>query len=274
MKITALVENTSHRTGVRPLHGLSLYIESKNCNILFDMGQDDLFIKNAEILGVDLSKADIAVISHGHYDHGGGLEYFLEINKYVPVYISNLAFKDYYNGAGKYIGLDKKLRDSGRLVFTKKDMEIAPGIWLYTCKNQVYRNEIEPYGLSVKENGILEPENFNHEQYLLIEENGCRVLFSGCSHRGVLNIVDWFKPDYLIGGFHFCKIEDETELKKAAETLNGYATEYYTCHCTGVEEYEVLSKYMSRINYLSCGESINLQTGVRPLSVKNKGRFQ
>ena len=87
MKITALLENTSEREDMLTEHGLSLYIETQNHTILFDMGQSGLFAKNAAVLGIDLGAVDIAVLSHGHYDHGGGLAVFLEINKTAPVWI-------------------------------------------------------------------------------------------------------------------------------------------------------------------------------------------
>ena len=72
MIITSLLENTTSRSGIAAEHGLSLYIETATHRILFDMGQTDLFARNAEALGVDLTHVDLAVLSHGHYDHGGG----------------------------------------------------------------------------------------------------------------------------------------------------------------------------------------------------------
>ena len=72
MKITSILENTSHREDMITEHGLSLYIETGAHKILFDMGQSDAFYKNAQTLGIDLAAVDIAVLSHGHYDHGGG----------------------------------------------------------------------------------------------------------------------------------------------------------------------------------------------------------
>ena len=106
MKIVTLLENTASCPGVAPQHGLSLYIETEEWKILFDMGQDDTFAVNAEQLGIDLSKVNLAVLSHGHYDHGGGLAAFLRMNKTAPVYIHTDAFGHYYNGIEKYIGLD------------------------------------------------------------------------------------------------------------------------------------------------------------------------
>ena len=101
MKITVLTENTSS-CGLPCEHGLSLYIESNGKRILFDTGQTALFAENAERLGIDLSAVDICVISHGHYDHGGGLGRFLEINDRAPVYLSRHAFGSYFNAKEKY----------------------------------------------------------------------------------------------------------------------------------------------------------------------------
>lgn len=81
MKIYTLIENIPFQDQYIAEHGLSLYIETKNHKILFDFGQSDIFIQNAKILGVDLSQVDIAILSHGHYDHGGGLKIFLLLIK-------------------------------------------------------------------------------------------------------------------------------------------------------------------------------------------------
>ena len=80
MKITVLCENVSHAPEIEAEHGLSLFVESEGRRILFDMGQTELFARNATILGVKLSQVELAVLSHGHYDHGGGLESFFREN--------------------------------------------------------------------------------------------------------------------------------------------------------------------------------------------------
>ena len=105
-------------------------------------------------------------------------------------------------------------------------------------------------------NGKLLPDDFRHEQYLLIEENGRKILISGCSHMGILNIAEWFTPDALVGGFHFSKLPLDDTLKGYAEYLNSYDTDYYTCHCTGTEQFSFMKSYMKRLNYLSAGQSI------------------
>ena len=91
MKITALTENTSADPRFGAEHGLSLYIEANGHRILFDSGQTELFERNASLLGIDLAGVDIAVLSHGHYDHSGGLKRFLELNDSAPVYLHRLA---------------------------------------------------------------------------------------------------------------------------------------------------------------------------------------
>ena len=110
MKITALVENTT-KEDLATEHGLSLYIETEKHTILFDSGQGELFAGNAEKLGKDLAGVDLMILSHGHYDHGGGLETFLKKNDRARVIMSSEAFGDYYNAKDKYIGLDKSLKD-------------------------------------------------------------------------------------------------------------------------------------------------------------------
>lgn len=258
MKITALTENTPFNDNISAEHGLSLYIETEKHNILFDMGQTSLFAENAKKLGIDLTKVDIAVLSHGHYDHGGGLTEFLKINKTAPVYINRYAFGDYYNGTEKYIGLDKSLQNEERIVFVDEILEIDDELCLYSCNNKIQNHYLGSFGLNMKCDGEFMPDEFKHEQYLLINENGKRVLISGCSHKGVMDITEWFEPDVLVGGFHYSKLELDEKLKEYAAVLASHKTDYYTCHCTGTEQYEFMKKYMPQLSYLSCGQSIVL----------------
>lgn len=256
MKITALLENTTKRNALSTEHGLSLYIETADHRILFDMGQTDLFAKNAATLDVDLSTVDLAILSHGHYDHGGGLATFLEINRTAPVYLSRYAFGSHYHGTDKYIGLDITLAGSNRLIFTEDTTVLDDGMTLYTCSQKKQRHYLGNFGLTRLENGVFLPEDFRHEQYLLLEENNKKILFSGCSHRGIMDITDWFHPDILIGGFHFSKLPLDDTLKSYAEYLNGFSTEYYTCHCTGEKQLQYMKKHMNKLHGLSCGETI------------------
>ena len=258
MKITALMENTTDQSNIFFEHGLSLYIETNDHKILFDMGQTELFYKNATELNIDLSLVDIAVLSHGHYDHGGGLKTFLNVNKKAKVYVCPLAFESYYNGSGKYIGLDKSLKDEPRLIYVENEKIIDTSLSVFSKKDEPKPNFIGHFGLTKKVGDELIADEFEHEQYLLIEENGKRVLISGCSHKGIIDIVDWFRPDVLVGGFHISKITDTDKLDKIAASLSAHNTRYYTCHCTGEAQYEYLKSKMPNLEYLSCGKTIEI----------------
>jgi len=220
------------------------------------MGQTEAFAHNAVNLSVDLSKVDIAVLSHGHYDHGGGLGRFLEINKKATVYITKTAFEPHYNGTEKYIGLDVSLRLHPRLITASGVTKLCEGLTLYSDIPSPYVKEIRHGGLTEKTDSGFVFEKFDHEQYLLIEENGKRILISGCSHRGIENIAVGFRPDVLVGGFHFSKLPLDDDLARTAKELSALCGAYYTCHCTGTEQYEFMKKYMNNIKYLSAGQTV------------------
>ena len=263
VKITCLVENTTARPDITPEHGLSLFIRANGRTILFDMGQTEQFATNAHAMGVDLAAVDTAILSHGHYDHGGGMARFLAMNEQAQVYHSSLAFGSHWHG-DKYIGLDAALAGHPRLQSVANELALGDGFSLHTCHDRVCRHPIESAGLSVQEGETAVPERFDHEQYLLVEESGRRVVISGCSHRGIANIVDWFQPDVLVGGFHLMKLdpsraEDAARLDDLAEELLQSGATFYTGHCTGEAAYAYLKERMGeKLHYLRAGDSIEV----------------
>ena len=257
MKLYTLIENTACDTNLACEHGLSLYIEANGQRILFDAGQTGAFADNAEKMGIDLSQVDICILSHGHYDHGGGLKRFLELNDHAKVYVSRHAFGDYYNGEEKFIGLDWELLNSEQITFVRDNLTLSDTLSLHTCPNfpQVYFTDA--YGMQVKRRGQLEVDDFRHEMYLLIREGERRIIVSGCSHRGVMNLKTWFAPDVFIGGFHLMKLDPEketTRLKFTAMELMKQETVYYTGHCTGDAQFDALKAHMGeRLQRLTTG---------------------
>ena len=250
MKIVTLTENTSCREDLCFEHGLSLYLETGDRKILFDAGQSAIFADNAEKLGVDLKQVDFTVLSHGHYDHSGGLERFLQINERASVYVSRWAFEPHWASDGRYVGVDASLQGNDRIRYVAEETVLGEGITLYRMEKE----PMDTADLLVEENGIRIPDDFRHEQYLLLEEAGKRILISGCSHKGILNIMDAFRPDVLVGGFHFMNMEDEDFLRRAARELLCYNTVYYTGHCTGQKQYAFLKDLMGdRLHYIATG---------------------
>ncbi len=257
MRIVCLAENTAVDKSFGAEHGLSLYIETDRRKLLFDMGQSALFLQNAAQVGVSIADVDTAVVSHGHYDHGGGLAAFLSQNATAPVYISRFAFEPHVNGE-KYIGLDTSLAPHERLRLTDGVISLGDGLTLYADALDIGQLAHGSAGLSVVRDGKCLPDDFRHEQYLLIEDNGNRVLISGCSHRGIIEITEYFRPDVLIGGFHLSKLTPEQAVTDYASRLNAHPTVYYTCHCTGVAQYEALREVMPRLRYLASGQELTL----------------
>ena len=235
MKFVTLMENTTCREDLCCEHGLSLYLETGDHIILFDAGQSGAFAENGEKMGVDLQKVDFAVLSHGHYDHGGGLARFLEINQKAPVYVSSYAFEPHYSANG-YIGLDLQLQGREQIRPVAEETVLAEGITLYQL-------DVVPADTAGLE----------------MEEAGKRVLISGCSHKGILQIMEAFRPDILVGGFHFMKITEEETLRQAAEKLLEYDTVYYTGHCTGQTQYAYLKEIMGeQLHYIAAGTTVVL----------------
>ena len=263
MKIWSLMENSACREDLAAEHGLSLYVEINGKKILFDAGQSAAFADNAEKLGVDLAQVDLVVLSHGHYDHSGGLQRFLEINDHAKIYVNQYAFDRCYHGDERYIGVDQSLQDCGRLVFAGEELQLDDGLTLYACNTKEKCRALDSAGLTVYEDGAYRPDTFRHEQYLLVEEGEKRVLFSGCSHKGILNIANWFSPDVLIGGFHYMKLDPENGdgefLRQAAEELLRYPTMYYTGHCTGEKPYAFLKEIMGdRLQAIPAGSYLEI----------------
>lgn len=264
MKITTLVENTAGGN-VKAVHGLSFYAETSRHRLLFDLGPDKTVFENADKLGVDLKAVDTVVISHGHYDHGGALRQFLELNQTAKVYIQRTAFLPHYSKvllAKIDIGLDKKLMAHPQLVLLDGDCVIDEELSLFVSHvPDTFRSEANASLLS--KDG---PDDFRHEQNLLIRENS-DVLFMGCAHSGVLSIlqsVPDVRPQVCIGGFHIYnlakrKTVSQSQLETLADALGAYEdVRFYTCHCTGKKGYDFLHERHANVMYIRCGTQLEL----------------
>lgn len=272
MKITSLVENTS-QTGLPVEHGLSLHIHlDDGRQILFDMGQRRLFADNAERLDINLADVDMAVISHGHYDHGGGLRTFLGLNSKAKVYINHHAFEPHYSLRDeglRYIGIDPELATDSRLVFCTDMTRIDENIILFAG---VKGERLKPSGNRLLFGPAKDTnDDFRHEQSLVIREGGKNVLFAGCAHSGIVNImqkgihVTGNPFTHVFSGMHLVKsgLTEEKETvfiqSLAAELSTHTNCRYFTMHCTGTVQYELLKREMGDgINYMGCGDVVEI----------------
>ena len=274
MIVKVLSENTTSSEKLGSEHGLSLYIETGTHKILFDTGASGLFAENADKMGVDLTRVDLAVISHGHYDHGGGLKTFLGINNRAKIYLHQMAFEPHYanrpGGVKAYIGLDESLLPNERFVFCSDRCMIHKELELFSG---VDSKRLVPSGntdLFMKDSDAFAQDNFAHEQNLIISKNGKTLLIAGCAHNGIINILDRFKlekgclPNYVIGGFHLYnhgmkQNEAPHIVDEIGNILLETLSQYYTCHCTGIESYNRLKTVMGEnIDYISTGEQLTI----------------
>lgn len=268
MKISVLMDNLATPPFVCE-HGLSLLIETDGKKILFDMGKSDLFAKNADMLGLDLAEVNLAVISHGHYDHGGGLADFMERNSKAPIYVHEEAYGKHFaarqTGEYSFIGISSKTKNSDRIILVTEDYKIDENLYLFSSVNRDLLLSKSNDALLVECLGCYQKDSFSHEQNLLIRENGKWVLVAGCAHCGIVNIVNRAMEiakgplDVVVGGFHLsnpstCQSESIKLIDDIAKCLLTYPTSYYTCHCTGMESYQILKSRMgNNIHYIAAG---------------------
>ena len=275
MRIVNLIDNIEGRSGCSAEHGLCYYVETEDHVLLADTGASELFAENAEKLGVDLSKVDTVILSHGHFDHGGGLPTFFERNRQAKVYMQKSAFGEYYgiNEEGPhYIGLPKELKESGRILFAEGDLEIDRELYLFSDFPPYRPSEAGSDTLKVQTEKGLVPDDFRHEQCLVITQGKMKLLFSGCAHHGIVTILKKYRerfgsdPDYVFSGFHLKKRseytgDDFTRIRKIAEELKNFSTRFYTGHCTGKEPYQIMKEILGeQLEYVHCGDEIRIGT--------------
>ena len=277
MRITVLVENATPSGRFVAKHGLSLLIEACGRRVLFDVGPDGSFLENARTLGVDVLGADMVVISHGHSDHGGGLRAYLDATADAaapaPVYVSRGAFAEHLSGTPEHhrdIGLDADLAASPRIVYTDEVRMLAPGLMLFSDVTGEHARPSSNGRLFERSDGALVPDSFSHEQSLLIRDAGRCVLVSGCSHAGILNIMDRAEMlaaaplDAVVAGFHLTApsaggVEDPRAVRALARELAQRSARYLTFHCTGLAAYGLLRDELGeRIGYLCTSASVEL----------------
>ncbi len=283
MRIVNLIENTQGRRGCAYAHGLSFYVETEKHRLLFDLGPSEETLENAGKLGINLKKIDTVILSHGHYDHSGGIIPFSKVNPEALIFMQESAGNDHYSDDGaeagdkryRYNGIDKGILELPEVRLLRGDFRIDDELELFTVKERTHKLPFTNRRLLIKENGEYGQDDFRHEHYLVIRDGGKTILMSGCAHHGILSILDAYHekyasfPDAVISGFHLMKRSEynDRELQEVADLgreLKTVPTMFYTCHCTGEPAYERMRLTMGeQLEYVHSGEEIEV-TGNRP----------
>lgn len=315
LKITVLIEDTTD-CDLESENGLSLYIEYNDKNILFDAGRGGLFAKNAELMLIDLSEIDFGVLSHAHCNHSDGFTEFFLWNENASVYAreeikeeyyssninaehmcmdnSSIASKSWeydlpYHDMPSRKGICEDVRNSlDRFILISQNQKIDEGVFLvghdtphldeFGKKQYLYRYETNSE-YSYDNNCPFIPDSFKHEQCLVLDTPKGLVIFSGCSHGGVINTIREAKkfcgnkPIYAyIGGFHMKKIKYEKygiyedcifsddEITLICNFIKKENIQHiYTGHCTGEIGFKKLKEHLGdRVHRLTTGTEFKL----------------
>ena len=239
MQATVLVENNSNCDDLLTEHGVSFLIEADGKKVIFDVGATDLFLKNAKNLSMDLSGVDQVILSHGHYDHIGGLEYiknkkvYVHPDIFIPKYHMNNDLYE-YSGFSQSKGHYKSINGL-EFIEIRKTLSLTSNIKLHVDFKKPAPND---FYLKVDEEYV--PDLFVDELVLSVNTPSGLVIVTGCAHSGIINIIDKVISDSgsediyaLLGGFHLYDLDQE-ETKNIAKEISQYnISKIGISHCTG-----------------------------------------
>jgi len=245
MDITFLTDNYTDQKKLLSEHGFSCIVDFNNFRFIFDTGQTFTMEHNAKVLNIVIEDINTIFLSHGHYDHTGGLKYLNKPSKKYKLYcstdINSNHMKKNPDGTYAFIGLNKEdlNNDFFEFKFVKDFININESL-VFTHITKYDNFDSDP-NLYIKEHDSYKKDTFNDEMFLILKESDGISIITGCSHRGILNIVktaieltgiNTIKS--LIGGFHLFRSSEE-EIINVANALNGYDIKYIvTGHCTGL----------------------------------------
>lgn len=235
--------------------GLSIYIEANDKKILLDTGKSGRFLKNAGTLGIDLSKVDYGVLSHAHFDHSDGMEDFFGANVTARFYLRESAAENCYHKIlypfGKYIGIKKGIlsRYADRIEYVSGDYMLSEGIYLIPHKTPGLEKIGKEGKMYIKKDRFIVPDDFSHEQSLVIETAKGLVIFNSCSHGGVDNIINEVAKTFagkkiyaVCGGFHLFSSSDAKIRALATRIRETGIERVFTGHCTGKRAFGILKE--------------------------------
>jgi len=271
VKITTLIENSAgEHHGLNSEHGLSFFIEKDDTRILFDTGQTGLFITNAEQLRVDLTSLDHVVLSHGHYDHSGGLRSLAQLTTEFNLIMGQGFFDEKYgfkNNSHEYLGnnFDENFLTEKGIAFqytSNPCTELVPDVFVITSFLRVHEDEkINPRFKILKDDAFSE-DSFADEVLLAIDTPKGLIVLLGCSHPGMKNMLDFTtehlkRPLYaVLGGTHLVEANEESLAKSMDYLHNDDLKIIGVSHCTGDAATNQLAASNSRYFHNHTGSSL------------------
>ena len=256
--------------GLLPEHGLSLFLNIEGRQWLFDAGQSGLLIDNARRLGIDLKQLEGIILSHGHYDHTGGLKSILGETGDIPVYAHPGIFRERFSlkkkGVIKPVGLPfsrQLLEESGaRFSLSVTGREINPGMYLSgEIPRRTSFERGDPF-LVIRDDERYLSDPFIDDQFLTIDCDDGVIMITGCCHAGLINslrevreIHPGKKIKAIVGGLHL-HAADQTMLEKIIKALEPFAPEEIIAgHCTGAAAESSLANAVgSRFHKMETGD--------------------
>jgi 7,8-dihydropterin-6-yl-methyl-4-(beta-D-ribofuranosyl)aminobenzene 5'-phosphate synthase len=274
LNITAIVENTAGTFDTAGEWGLALWIEADERRILCDTGQGHTLLQNARLLGIDLATAEALVISHGHFDHTGGVAELVATGFRGKIYIHPAALSGKYQREKtpphRAIGIspasERALRSRvGDVVESPRPTEIAPGLIVTGAipRRNEYEDVPDPFFL---DENCTRPDPLVDDQALLIETPRGWVVITGCGHSGLINTLNYAQELIgnsrivaVIGGLHLFRASAE-RIKATTENLRAFGVELIApCHCTGFEATGALqNQFGSAVVALRAGLSVRV----------------
>ena len=249
MKVTVLVDNLAEGC-LRSEHGLSLLVRTEGGSVLFDTGQTDAWMENLRACGFEPSDIKAVALSHGHYDHTGGLAAATTNILEAKLYAHPACFEPKYaksSGMLRYIGMPPESAVlQPKFTLNRSAVELLPGIML-SGEIAVHCRLSDQEGRFLTGENGLRPDTFEDEQSLVVKDGDNIGVLLGCAHRGVENnvltameVLGVDKIDLLLGGMHLQQAGEERLAALADFLKRMNIGRIVCCHCTGLEAYKYL----------------------------------
>lgn len=272
ISVTVLVENAAHGLRLLGEHGLAYWVEFDGHAILFDTGQGMALGHNARALAIDLARAEAVVLSHGHYDHTGGLPTVMTVAPHARVYAHGMAFEPKFtrgnDGSVREIGIPEAsqfaVQGLESVTWTTRPAEILPGLWV---TGPVPRDSAfeDTGGAFFLEPNCAMADPIEDDQALYFDSDEGTVILLGCAHAGIVNTVSYIRRltedrpvAAVLGGMHLLNASPE----RIGRTLDFLATlgnaRLGPAHCTGLKAFvSIWSAFPERC--IPCGAGTRME---------------